>query len=103
MPLHFNSIVEVSFQAVFESQGCSVGGFGWECHFKQSFVDELVVITGIFLSSVINIHFEGEEGKLKCPRYESECFRGILLSEVGCIWPATVCEGILYMLGLYIR
>jgi hypothetical protein len=54
-----------------------------------------VVVFLVFAASMINVHLQSEERKLECTSDEGKGLGGILLTNIGGIFPATLSQRIL--------
>jgi hypothetical protein len=72
----------------------------WDCNFKQTLVDELVIVFFVFASSVIYVHLQREKRELERASDECESLGCILLTDQSGILPSTLGQSVLQVFCL---
>jgi hypothetical protein len=85
MAFDFDSVVEVVFQAVFERDNrASLGRLCDNSNLEQTLVDKFVVIGGVFLACVKQVHLQGEKWELQLTSDEGKSLGSVLLAQLSC-------------------
>jgi hypothetical protein len=72
---HFNPIIEIGLQTIFQRERLlPIGWLWWNGNFQKPFIDELVVIALVLFPGVKDVHFQSQEWQLKLLSDEGKRF-----------------------------